>query len=339
MEISEDKINSSNESSSLTSRRRSRSQNFLCTLWVIPDDPEAYLKRWSELDWVRFVRGQLERCEFTGREHLQFYINTFTPRSPPSLKDHDRNVWVTVVRINNGAHNYCLKENTRISGPWEFGDKPVSRNNKIDLKEKNKIIMEKGAIQAVKDGLISIEKLPQYLKGLQLLENLSIVERMKNQEFPWVFHQWQKEILEKVSNSQLGDRKIIFIVDQEGGRGKTKFFGWLGATKQDVFQYLSIGKKEDMLNLARPEVKTYILDVARSEAEFVNYALLEKLKDGSWSSGKYEGKVSFGWNEIKNMIVCMNEFPKKTALSKDRYDVYELKSDLCLYSVPFACIP
>lgn len=37
--------------------------------------------------------------------------------------------------INNGAHEYAMKEETRVDGPWEIGTKPVSRNNKKDWDE------------------------------------------------------------------------------------------------------------------------------------------------------------------------------------------------------------
>lgn len=36
------------------------------------------------------------------------------------------------VKVNNGADDYCLKEDTRVEGPWEFGTKPVKRNSKVD---------------------------------------------------------------------------------------------------------------------------------------------------------------------------------------------------------------
>jgi len=36
------------------------------------------------------------------------------------------------VKINNGADDYCMKEDTRVEGPWEFGKKPVKRNSKAD---------------------------------------------------------------------------------------------------------------------------------------------------------------------------------------------------------------
>ena len=34
--------------------------------------------------------------------------------------------------MDNGASNYCLKDDTRVEGPWEFGTKPVRLNNKTD---------------------------------------------------------------------------------------------------------------------------------------------------------------------------------------------------------------
>lgn len=36
------------------------------------------------------------------------------------------------VKVNNGADTYCMKEDTRLEGPWEFGTKPVKVNSKID---------------------------------------------------------------------------------------------------------------------------------------------------------------------------------------------------------------
>lgn len=51
------------------------------------------------------------------------------------LKKIDNKIHLEPVRINNGAHDYCMKEETRIDGPWEFGTKPVQRNNKKDWSE------------------------------------------------------------------------------------------------------------------------------------------------------------------------------------------------------------
>lgn len=36
------------------------------------------------------------------------------------------------VKRNNGADDYCMKEETRIDGPWEFGTRPIRRASKTD---------------------------------------------------------------------------------------------------------------------------------------------------------------------------------------------------------------
>lgn len=54
--------------------------------------------------------------------------------------------------------NYCGKEDTRLEGPLEHGVPPASRAVKGDTKERNKMILEYGALKAVEDGLIPIEK-------------------------------------------------------------------------------------------------------------------------------------------------------------------------------------
>lgn len=41
-------------------------------------------------------------------------------------------VHLTKVEVNNGAHDYCNKSESRVDGPWSFGEKPVQRNSKAD---------------------------------------------------------------------------------------------------------------------------------------------------------------------------------------------------------------
>ena len=40
---------------------------------------------------------------------------------PTAFKKIDKRVHVETVKINNGADDYCMKEDTRVEGPWEFG--------------------------------------------------------------------------------------------------------------------------------------------------------------------------------------------------------------------------
>jgi len=83
---------------------------------------------------AKYVCGQLERGA-EGTIHLQYFLNFAEPTRVSALKKHCPKSHFEEVKINNGAHTYCMKEDTRIDGPWEYGVKPVQRNNKSDWEE------------------------------------------------------------------------------------------------------------------------------------------------------------------------------------------------------------
>ncbi len=52
------------------------------------------------------------------------------------FKKHDKRLHCEkVTRTPQKAEIYCLKEETRIDGPWEYGTKPVRRDCKVDWDE------------------------------------------------------------------------------------------------------------------------------------------------------------------------------------------------------------
>lgn len=68
--------------------------------------------------------------------------------------------------MNNGADEYCNKEDTRLEGPWTFGVKPARRNLKGDVKRQNAQIIEMGIARAVDEGLVPIGKYRQFKQSL-----------------------------------------------------------------------------------------------------------------------------------------------------------------------------
>jgi len=82
------------------------------------------------------------------------------------LKKHDPKAHFTPVKFDNGASAYCLKEDTRVEGPWEFGLKPARLNEKGSKAEQNKKLIEMGAENAVEQGLIGIERYLQLKKNI-----------------------------------------------------------------------------------------------------------------------------------------------------------------------------
>lgn len=126
-------------------------------------------------------------------------------------------------------------------------------------------------------------------------------------------------------------RKIIFLVDKKGGRGKTTFLGWLGSQPHSI--YLNMEKKTDMLWMTPTTATTICVNVGRQAVQFMNYGALELLKDGMWTCSKYQGKSCFlGLDPMRSihLIVAMNEEPNMEALSDDRYFVMHL--DMPIYN-------
>jgi len=101
-----------------------KASNWLCTLNNPTVTPQDYLEAWFTKAKATYVCGQLEKGK-EGTPHIQFFLNFKTQARLAKLKKHCSKAHFEVVKINNGAHNYCMKEDTRVEGPWEFGIKPV----------------------------------------------------------------------------------------------------------------------------------------------------------------------------------------------------------------------
>ncbi len=131
-----------------------------CRNWLLtlnnPGDldlTQEYLERIHLQMKARYTTGQLEKGE-EGTPHIQFFMNFVNPTRPGSFKKFDTRIhYEPVTRTPDIASGYCMKADTRLEGPFEFGVKPVRRNNKVDWKEvldnaKN------GNIDAIPDDII-----------------------------------------------------------------------------------------------------------------------------------------------------------------------------------------
>ena len=67
---------------------------------------------------------------------------------------------------NNGADDYCNKEETRVEGPWSFGQRPARLNKAGDKARLNRELLEMGPEKAVAEGIIGLEKYLQLKKNI-----------------------------------------------------------------------------------------------------------------------------------------------------------------------------
>lgn len=103
-------------------------RTWLCTL----NNPgDMTLENIHALTGATYTVGQLEKGA-NGTPHLQFFQNFKKSVRISMYKKQVPAAHCELVKVNNGADKYCMKEDTRIEGPWEYGTKPLQRNSRAD---------------------------------------------------------------------------------------------------------------------------------------------------------------------------------------------------------------
>ena len=116
-------------------------RNYLCTrnysqLQSFPPNfVKDFLRNIYNKTGARYVVGQGERGTQNNTLHIQFYVNFYGPQRMSKLTSVDKNIHCECVYVNNGADTYCMKIETRVDGPYFFGEKPFRRNNFLDWNE------------------------------------------------------------------------------------------------------------------------------------------------------------------------------------------------------------
>lgn len=131
---------------------------------------------------------------------------------------------------------------------------------------------------------------------------------------------WQ----EKIRNACLGipdDRKINWVYDEKGGKGKTQFCKYMAAKHSAII--LNNGRKNDIVYAMGDCPKIVMFNLSRSNEEHFNYDALEAIKDGLIMSSKYESKMLI-FNS-PHVYVFANFMPNLEAMSSDRWNIITLK--------------
>lgn len=98
---------------------------------------------------IRYMVFQKEECETTKRLHLQGYVELTKPQRFTWVKANISATarWAKANGNRDQAREYCMKEDTRIEGPWEFGDFGAGGQGKrTDLHEACEMLIETGSL-------------------------------------------------------------------------------------------------------------------------------------------------------------------------------------------------
>lgn len=132
---------------------------------------------------------------------------------------------------------------------------------------------------------------------------------------------WQLELTQLIDGDP-DDRKITFVLDEEGNKGKswlTRF--WF--SNRDDMQMLSVGKRDDLAYAIDISKRVFVFDIPRGNMEYFQYSVVESLKNQMIMSNKYKSVTKIIPHKVHVVVFC-NEEPDRNAMTRDRYQVKRL---------------
>lgn len=292
-----------------------------------PDDVDRLMLSHQDIEYLLFGR----EVASTGTRHLQGLV---------CFRSRKRLEQVRTI-ISQRAHcsitvslqrsiEYCKKEGDFT----EIGTVPIERERSEETRVTSRGGQQKSQEEeleafkaAVKEGLTDMKEIRQRFSMAcawfpSFVRDFVADHRPKPEVEDHRLRRWQ-QMLYDILISPPNPREIIFIVDPEGNQGKSWFARYFRQRHKEA-QIVLPGKKADMAYIINPECTIFIFDCPRSkQGDFIQYDLLEELKNGLIFSSKYESAMK-ELTAIPHIVVLMNEHPCMDKLSADRYKIIDL---------------
>lgn len=115
-------------------------------------------------------------------------------------------------------------------------------------------------------------------------------------------------------------RRINFVYDAEGNSGKSWFARYCVTKFYERTQVFRIGKRDDIAYMVDIDKDIFIFDIPRGQMTYLQYSVLESMKDRMIFSPKYESSFKI-LRKTPHVIVLSNEMPDLNALTQDRYNI------------------
>jgi len=275
-------------------------------------------------DKVDYVCFQLEECPTTQRLHWQMFIHC-----PKTIRRNALRLLLPalgqyVPQTTDGTPlqnvTYCTKDETRVDGPWIYGELPT-----MGKKQTTAAVVAYFAEypnSSVEDIASEFPVFAFHNYG-KIEEMVCRAKRYKVDFSDFVLRDWQSAVLAQVE-PEADDRHVIWVTDLVGKKGKSKLAKFLVQTKGAV---ILSGKVADMAFVYKNNQAPIVcFDIARAECNTVDhiYSFAEKLKNGELNSGKYQS-VSM---QIKppHVIIFSNKTWDRARFSIDRVIEFDLQT-------------
>lgn len=212
------------------------------------------------------------------------------------------------------ASNYCKKD-----GDFnEYGQLGGSQGKRTDWEKLKDFVLEKGSVPTNRELAANFPHLYARCNKMNEICKSFLPPPVLVQGDPRPG--FQTTIWNMVQNECTDTRKVFFFVDFVGNKGKTWICAKLFSHFPERVQVLSIGKRDDLAYAVDESKDIFLFDCPRGTMEFLQYCILEKLKDRMIFSNKYCSAAKV-LEKLPHVICFSNEEPDRGKMSSDRYDV------------------
>lgn len=274
----------------------------------------------DELDFPDYVRYAVWQKEKVSTEHIQGYAELKDKKNLTALKK-----WLPTAHFEprkgtrDQAREYCMKVDSRIAGPWEYGSFSTEQGKRSDIAAVRDLVFSGANKRKV------LEDMPEVLAKYPKFVDYCLKEAAASEVVKTVLdkpYKWQQDVLDMLK-LPADSRKIFWYYDSVGGRGKTHLAKYIVG---EFGAYYSRGGKTVDISYAYNFEKIVIFDYTRDHEEYVNYGVMEMFKDGMIVSSKYESTVKMV--NPPHVLVFANFEPDRSKMSADRWCVTNLAPSL-----------
>lgn len=242
---------------------------------------------------IKYMIINIERAPSTGAIHWQAYLELSRTMRIPGCKALHELFETAHLEARRGtqerAIEYCSKEESRVGGPFTFGE-PARQGKKKDpgFADVVKYLHENpDTSMSDLETMFPVPVARDYAK-IQALKSRLTMKIPSDKDF--VPRPWQRRVLDML-NLPADDRHIIWVTDTAGNKGKTRLARHL------MSEYSAVtltGRIQDMMHTFKNQISPVaIFDISRSAAEHSDhlYTMAELLKNGQFNSCKYDSSI------------------------------------------------
>lgn len=300
---------------------RTRSTRWVFTLNNYTDDDVNHLITTLEPVTKYLVFGR--EVGESGTPHLQgFFQLTNSGRFNAVKALVGARAWIAQSRgTTQQAADYCKKD-----GDFEeFGDVPDEQGHRSDWDDYRDFVRSIGRIPSPREIIChNISLWARYGKCcVQIAE--ALLDPVQLTDSGPRFG-WQTTACGRVDGAVMtgaNPRSIDFYVDVNGAAGKSWVCRWAMSKYPDRVQVLKIGRRDDLAHAIDETKSVFLFDVPRKQMEYLQYSVLEMLKDQLVFSPKYASRMKM-LRVVPYVAVFSNEAPDESKLTYDRFNIINI---------------